>query len=233
MLKKQKPIYQQIIKFYEGLEPNFVLPKSVSVMLPFNEMAVKHFITKFYTKFFNDYHERVFIFGINPGRFGGGLTGIPFTDPLRLNDDCSIPNDLSKRGELSAEFVYKVIKAFGGVEDFYSKFFITSICPVGFVKDGINLNYYDDKKLEKAATPYIVDTIRQQLELGARRDVCICLGSGKNLKFMQKLNQEHDFFENIIPLDHPRFIMQYKRKELEHYISKYLITLKALLKKSI
>ncbi len=40
--------------------------------------------------------HRYLILGINPGRFGGGITGIPFTDPIRLQNICGIENDFQK-----------------------------------------------------------------------------------------------------------------------------------------
>ena len=35
-------------------------------------------------------------------------------------------------------------------------------------------------------------------------------------------NEEHRFFNKIIPLAHPRYIMQYKRKLVDEYIDDYL-----------
>ena len=61
--------------------------------------------------------------GINPGRFGGGLTGISFTDPVALKKYCGIDNQLRNKEELSSKFVYEVINHFGGVNKFFSKVF--------------------------------------------------------------------------------------------------------------
>src|SRR5215217_6948827 len=104
-----------------------------------------------------------------------------------------------------------MIIQYGGPEKFYKDFFITSISPLGFIKNGLNLNYYDDKSLLEKIKPFIVDSIQRQLSLGFKTDMCFCIGEGKNLKFFSSLNAEHQFFKAIIPLPHPRFIMQYKR----------------------
>jgi hypothetical protein len=40
--------------------------------------------SSFYQKYYADNKKRSLIIGINPGRFGAGVTGIPFTDPIRL-----------------------------------------------------------------------------------------------------------------------------------------------------
>ncbi len=187
-------------------------------------------VSAFYRKYFSDTNERTFIFGINPGRFGGGVTGIPFTDPVRLQTNCGISNDFQKRGEISAEFVYMMIEAYGGPEKFYKQFFLTAISPVGFVKYGSNLNYYDEKELERSSTPFVIETMLKQLKLGARRDIAVCLGTGKNFNYFEKLNAEHGFFDKLIPLEHPRFIMQYRRKRLDEFISKYIETLARLIR---
>jgi hypothetical protein len=52
--------------------------------------------------------------------------------------------------------------------------------------------------------------------------VCFCFGTGKNERFLRKLNDEHGFFKKIIALEHPRFIMQYKAMSKQVYIDKYL-----------
>lgn len=165
--------------------------------------------------------------GINPGRLGGGTTGIPFTDPVKLEKICGIPNLLPKKTELSADFIYTLIAACGGSQLFYSKFLFSSVCPLGFTKDGINMNYYDDKSLEQKTREFIIASIQSQLKFPVDREICFCMGEGKNYTYLMKLNSEHSFFKKIIPLPHPRFIMQYKRKKLPEFVSLYSEKLKA------
>ena len=45
----------------------------------------------------------------------------------------------------------------------------------------------------------------------------------RNLK---ELNKEHNFFKEIYPLEHPRYIMQYKTKQKEEYVKKFVEILK-------
>jgi len=52
--------------------------------------------------------------------------------------------------------------------------------------------------------------------------VAFCLGDGKNYKYLNALNTEMRFFNTIIPLSHPRFIMQYRVKKKHEFIGKYL-----------
>ncbi len=212
----------KITNFLFNLQLHPVPPAGIETLFPFAEDATMQACTTFYNKFYNDNNPRYCIIGINPGRFGGGVTGIPFTDPIRLQNECGIDNSWQKKQELSSVFVYEVIKAFGGAEAFYRKFYITSVSPLGFTKDGKNLNYYDDKELIQTIKPFAVDCLNEQLNWGMHRSTAFCFGDGKNYKFLSQLNKEHGFFEQLIPLPHPRYIMQYKLKQKEMYISKYL-----------
>jgi hypothetical protein len=82
-------------------------------------------------------------------------------------------------------------------------------------------------KLQQAVLPFVLKTLRDQIAFGLNTKVAYCLGEGKNFKFLSSLNAQHQFFESIIPLAHPRFIMQYKRKTINFYIEDYIAKLKA------
>ena len=216
---------KNITEFYKSLEPP-PLPKGIEILYPQKNKDVIKLVEIFFNKFYDDNKSRHLIFGINPGRFGAGTTGINFTAPKQLKQFCGIDHPFRSQTELSAEFFYDLIQAYGGVQKFYKDYFITSVSPLGFIKDGVNLNYYDDKELRDRVTPFIIGSIQKQLSLGFQTDYCICIGGDKNLKFFSSLNDEHKFFEKIIPLPHPRFIMQYRRKQKEKYIDQYLSTLR-------
>lgn len=79
------------------LELDVTLPKGIEVMNPFTDSYIFGYCKKFYAKYYNTTQQRTLIVGINPGRFGGGLTGIPFTDPIKLENECGIENDLPKK----------------------------------------------------------------------------------------------------------------------------------------
>jgi hypothetical protein len=116
-----------------------------------------------------------------------------------------------------------LISEYGSVKKFYLKFYISSLCPLGFIKDGINYNYYDDPVLQKKVTPFIIKNIEVQKRLvHSSSKIAYCLGEGKNFKFFEKVNNENKFFEKICPLPHPRWIMQYKRKRMHEFIEYYL-----------
>lgn len=98
---------------------------------------------------------------------------------------------------------------------------MSAVSPLGFLKSGLNYNYYDDPKLFKTTKTFIADTLHEQVELGTNRQHVILLGTGKNQKAFQEINEEYGLFKNIIPLPHPRFVMQYKRKDLKKHIEEY------------
>lgn len=215
----------KILSFIKSLELNIDLSNEIEVMNPFKEEATMQLCTQFYNKYYSDNDNRKMIIGINPGRFGGGVTGIPFTDPIRLKKDCDIDNTWPPRQELSSVFVYDVINAFGGAEKFYKQFYISAVSPLGFTRHGKNLNYYDDRTLQNSIKNFVVTCMNKQLEFGIDRKIAFCLGDGKNYKYLSKLNEEQKLFDKIIPLSHPRFIMQYKLKKKEEYIQSYLVKL--------
>lgn len=212
---------QQLICFYQQLTPPF-LPKGFSILHPQPDQQVMEIVKQFFEKFYNDNQPRKLMLGINPGRFGAGITGINFTAPKQLKANCGIDHPWGNNTELSAEFIYEVIDQYGGTKKLYGDYFIGAMSPLGFVKDGKNINYYDDKKLQAAVTPFIIQSIRQQLQMGFTTDTCICIGGEKNYKFLKTLNEEHDFFQKIIPLPHPRFIMQYRRKRKQEFVNQWL-----------
>jgi len=217
---------RKLIEFYQTLQPPRHLPKGIEILFPQKNKEVLHIIEEFFLKYFDDNTPRRLSFGINPGRLGGGITGINFTAPRQLKNNCEIDHPFGNSSELSAEFIYDMIDKYGGPEKFYSDHFITAVSPLGFTKDAVNMNYYDDKNLQHALTPFITFNIKQLLSYGFKTDRCICIGGEKNFKFFSSLNKDQHFFKEIIPLPHPRFILQYRRKQKDAYIDQYLQALR-------
>lgn len=219
---------EKVISFYSYLGFTGILPEGIAIMNPFRENPkIITVITQFYSKYYNDNNSRHLILGINPGRFGAGVTGIPFTDSKRLNENCGLSIPGLQTYETSSVFVYEMIEEYGGAEKFYSQFYISSVVPLGFTsgnsKGGVvNYNYYDSKELTDSVYSFIIESLNKQLQFGIKRDVCFCLGTGQNYKFLLKLNSEQNIFQKIMPLEHPRYVMQYKTKSKQKYIDKYI-----------
>ena len=196
---------EKLIHFYQSLQPPKNLPKDIQILFPQKDHQVIELIKKFFEKYFNDNNPRHLMLGINPGRYGAGITGVNFTAPRQLKENCGIDHHLGLTSELSAEFIYDMIGEYGGVKKFYSNWFIGSVCPLGFIKNGKNINYYDDKKLSAAVTPFIIDCINKQIAIGFSADKCLCIGGEKNFKFLSGLNNEHKWFRNSTPATSPLY----------------------------
>lgn len=220
----------KVISFNQNLHFEGKLPNAFNVLNPYlDNPETMEVMRKFYTKYYNDCVHRKFIIGINPSRHGAGVTGVPFTDTKRLETICGITMHTAHTHEVSSVFMYDMIHDFGGAANFYKKFYINSPFPLAIVrntKNGnwLNANYYDDKNLFESVKEYMVSTLQQHFALGLDTSEVFVLGK-KNATFIQLLNKEFHFFDKMTVLEHPRFIQQYKSKEKQLYIDKYLLAL--------
>ncbi|SFE01303.1 protein of unknown function [Chitinophaga sp. CF118] len=227
-MSKKATFADHVINFNSNVQFTGQLPPGIRIMNPFREQPqIMDVMRQFYKKFYDDNHTRRMIMGINPGRLGSGSTGVPFTDTKRMIDVHGIQIEGMKTHEPSAVFIHDVIHAYGGAEKFYKDFYIGSVCPLGFtaLQPGgkeINYNYYDSRALTDAVYDFMVESISEQLTFGIDTSVCFCLGTGKNVNFLEQLNKKEGFFKKIVALEHPRFVMQYKSKTKQEYVDKYL-----------
>ena len=223
---------EKVIAFNAKLHLDVKLPEGIRVMNPFKENPEAFRVSSaFYRKFYNDHRKRYLILGINPGRFGAGVTGVPFTDTKRMEEKCGLSVGGQRTHEPSSVFVYEVIEAYGGVEAFYRDFYINSPSPLGFVKQTpegkeVNFNYYDSRQLQNALEEFMTACIQAHIEMGTFTDKAFCMGSGKNHAYLSRLNARHGFFDRLIPLEHPRYVMQYQSKHKAYYLEKYLRALR-------
>jgi len=217
-----KKFSNQILDFYFSLPKDTPLPNGVETIYPFDNPETCRVMRTFFDKYYADDRPRTYLIGINPGRLGSGVTGIGFADAYHLENFCDIPNSFDKRIEISAAFMFEVMEAYGGVEKFYKDFFFTTVMPLGLLKDEKNYNYYDDAKTQDALEPYISKTLLEQMSFPQAKPHIICVGTGKNLKYLQSFNEKHHCFASIKVVPHPRWVMQYRRKEKQKYIAVYL-----------
>jgi hypothetical protein len=215
----------RVIDYTLSLTPDWKLPKGIDILYPYSDDECKTIFTTFYKRYCDDNHKRIILLGINPGRFGSGITGVPFTDPSTIEKLTGVKNSYTKKTELSSQFIMSMINAMGGAESFFQHYFIGSVCPLGFMRDNKNCNYYDDPKLYQALKPIIVDAINKQIEFGVRTDIAFSIGQGENFKILKELNDDHQFFDRIEPLPHPRWVMQYRKKDLTSHIDTYVTKL--------
>jgi hypothetical protein len=217
---------EKVVHFMSTTELNIQLPSGISVMNPVKENAgILEVIEQFYARYYSDHKPRTLIVGINPGRLGAGSTGIPFTDTKRLDEVCGIRISDLKTHEPSSVFVYALIDRMGGPESFYKQFYITSMCPFGFLHKNqkgnhVNCNYYDYPELVQVLWPFMEHCVQTQLDFGINRDKCFVLGK-KNALYVDRLNRKLSLFKEIIVLEHPRYIMQYKSALIKQYLDDF------------
>ncbi len=223
---------KQILDFYFNLPKELSLPNGVETIYPFNNEETQRIMQEFFQKYYADTKPRNYLIGINPGRLGSGITGIGFADAYHLEKYCDIPSSFDKRVEISAAFMFEVMEADGGVEKFYKDFFFTTVMPLGLLKNDKNYNYYDDLQTQTALEPFIEETLLKQMSFPQVKPNIICVGQGKNLKYLKAFNDKHHCFESIDVLPHPRWVMQYRRKEKQKYINAYLDVFERMMKMS-
>src|SRR6218665_978806 len=117
----------KIIAFNRQLHYSGKLPPGFRVLNPYldNPETMK-VMEAFYRKYYNDKGQRKFIIGINPSRHGAGVTGVPFTDTKRLQSVSGIKMESAHTHEISSVFMYEMIAAYGGPDNFYHNFYIKS-----------------------------------------------------------------------------------------------------------
>ena len=224
-------IGQRIIAFNKSLQYTGKLPEGFAVLNPYlDNPETLQVMTSFYDKYYNDEVPRKFIIGINPSRHGAGVTGVPFTDTKHLENDCGIPMLSARTHEVSSVFVYDMIAQYGGVAAFYKDYYINSPFPLAIVRKNaqgnwLNANYYDDPELFTLTREYMIETLKKHIALGLDTHKVYVLGK-KNATFLEKLNKEASLFKKMVVLEHPRYIEQYKSKEKQLYIDKFITLLK-------
>lgn len=221
---------EKVIEFNKKLSYNGNLPYDFHVLNPYlDNPETLQVMEQFYHKYYSDNHQRKFLVGINPSRHGAGVTGVPFTDTKRLESVCGIKMISAYTHEVSSVFVYDMISEYGGAEEFYKEIYINSPFPLAIVRKSkgswINANYYDDKALFNDVKDFMIDSLKKHISLNLDTSEVFIMGK-KNADFISKLNQEAQLFEKMTVLEHPRYIQQYKSKEKQLYIDKYILALK-------
>lgn len=227
----QKTFSNCVLEFNEWLSSlSFILPGNYYIRNQFQsekKEQIEQITTTFYNKYYHDCHKRKLILGSSPARRGTVMTGIPFEDANHLYQKTGIMIDHFYINKSSSDFLYDVMEQYGGCEKFYQDFFMSFVCPLGIVNKNskgneINANYYESKDLENTLYDFMVESLKKQISFGIDTSVCYCIGSGENFKFLIKINEEYHFFGQIVPLEHPRFIMQYHSKDKDRYLKKYI-----------
>ena len=226
-----KTAAQKILAFNDTLKSASInLPEKYRLINPFtsaNQQQIAQITQWFYRQHYHDNKQRFMILGSSPARRGTALTGVPFEDVNHLQKDTGISIDAFGANKRLSSFLYEVMEEYGGRQNFYKQFYMSFVCPLGIEKinlkgNWVNCNYYENAALKKYLYPFIVDSLRRQIDFNIDTSVCFCIGSGENFKFLTNINNKYHFFDNIVPLEHPRFIMQYNADRKEEFMQKYV-----------
>ncbi len=223
---------ETVIDFNRHLHYSGELPGGFQVMNPYRDNPeTMEVMQQFYHKYYKDSHKRRFMIGINPSRHGAGVTGVPFTDTKRLESACGIKMQSAYTHEISSVFIYDMIAEYGGAKEFYNDFYINSPFPLAIIQQSKNgkwrnANYYDDPALFEMVKGFMIKSLKAHISMGLDTSEVFVLGK-KNTDYIRKLNNEAKLFDQLTTLEHPRYIQQYKLKEKQKYIDKYIFALKS------
>lgn len=210
---------------FESFKEKFgseLLSNNVNILSDF--LDNKQNIIQFHERYIKNSKPKIVLCGINPGRFGAGLTGIPFIDFNSLGK--MLPFVESITSEKSAGFFFSVIQEFGIVE-FYKNFHVTNLSWYGFCKcnKGSNVNYYD---LRTDIQRYLIDIFVREIEY-INPEVIIPL-STQVYHELRALKESGEIKAEIGPrLNHPSWITTYRSRELSHWRNQYISVLKKYL----
>lgn len=234
-MDERTTVAHRVLEFNEELaETVLELPPGFKVINPFSgprKGHVRQVTAAFYQKYYDDHKPRRLVMGSSPARRGTAVTGVPFEDAEFLESQTGINIDGYAIGPSSSGFIHEVIMRYGGRDRFYGDFVMSFVCPLGLVRrsprgNEVNCNYYENKALLENLHSFIVDTMKRQLTFGADTSVCYCIGSGENFRFLSRVNKDQRFFQEIVPLEHPRFITQYNSERKDEFIEKYIRALR-------
>lgn len=222
-----KTIVEDYFDFYEIFKDKYsetLEGKNIKILSKFLEN--KNNIIEFHKRYVQPNSPKIVICGINPGRNGAGLTGIPFIDFKSLSK--MLPNIAKEESEQSAKFFYSVIQEFG-IENFYQKFHVTNISWYGFsqIDKQKNVNY-DNISTEIAI--FLIEKFVEEMEF-INPDFIIPLS--KNVFYELKSLKERNKIKAEIGtrLCHPSWISTYRSNDINLWTNKYVETLKIHLNK--
>ena len=233
-MDSRETLARNVLRFNGWLSKEALdLPEGYDILNPFSgphREEVRKLARTFYERYYDDRGPRRLILGSSPARRGTAVTGVPFEDADSLKEETGVSiGDYSVNGG-SSVFLNEVIKRYGGREEFYSDFLMGFVFPLGITRTGkkgrpVNCNYYESRELREQLRGFVVESLKRLARFGIDETVCYCIGSGENFRHLTAVNKEHRLFRTIVPLEHPRFIMQYNAGRKNEYMEKYLAVL--------
>lgn len=134
-------IFENFFEFYKTFKEKYseiLRSQNIGILSEF--LDNKDNIVEFQKKYVQPNSPKIVMCGINPGRKGAGITGIPFIDTYSLSK--LIPGITNTKSEKSAKFFFSIIEEIG-INKFYRNVHVTNMSCLGFYKldKGTNVNY--------------------------------------------------------------------------------------------
>ena len=214
-------IAEDFFEFHETFKEKYSeILRSMNIQILSNFIDNKNNIVEFHKKYVEPNSPKIVICGINPGRNGAGLTGIPFIDFASLSQmlPCIKKNDW----EQSANFFFSIIQEFG-IETFYRNFHVTNISWFGFsrIDKSKNVNYYE---IPTEIQKYLINKFVEEMAF-INPDYIIPLAEHVSWELDSLKKQDKIKAKIGTRLNHPAWVMAHRRKDLNTWRKKYVDTL--------
>lgn len=198
------------LEFYEIFNSRFgeeLKDKGIGILSAFK--GNKEYIIEFHKKYIEPNNPKIVICGINPGRLGAGLTGIPFVDFKSLQE--LLPNVTNANSEKSSRFFYSIIQEFGA-DKFYKNFHVTNLSWLGFynIKSGRNVNY---DILPTPIAIFILEKFVEEMNL-VKPEIIVPLGNIVNFELINLVKKGRISAKIGNRLNHPAAIRAKKEEYL-------------------
>jgi hypothetical protein len=167
-----KNIIDNYFEFYKTFSDRYtVYLKSINIGILSEFLENKNNIVAFHNRYIQPNSPRIVMCGINPGRRGAGITGIPFIDTLSLSK--LVPDVNNPKSEKSAKFFFSIIEEIG-ISEFYRNVHVTNMSWLGFYKldSGKNVNY---NSLPVEIQNVLIDKFVEEMQL-IKPDIIIPMG---------------------------------------------------------
>lgn len=185
-------IVEDYFEFYKSFSEKYTeVLKSINIGILSEFLDNKNNIIDFHKKYVQPNSPKIVMCGINPGRRGAGITGIPFIDTNSLSR--MLPGISNPKSEKSAKFFFSIIEEFG-INEFYKNVHVTNMSWFGFYKldNGTNVNY---NSLPEEIQNILIDKFVEEMNF-IKPDVIIPIGDIVNwellynLKVKKRINAE-------------------------------------------
>jgi uracil-DNA glycosylase len=213
-----KNIVEDYFEFYETFTEKYSeILRSINIGILSEFLDNKNNIIEFHKKYVQPNSPKIVMCGINPGRKGAGISGIPFIDTNSLSK--MLPDISNLKSEKSAKFFFSIVEELG-INEFYKNVHVTNMSWFGFYKldKGTNLNY---NSLPIEIQNVLIDKFVEEMDF-INPDVIIPIGDIVNWELLFNLKVKNRINAEIAQrLYHPAYRLV-DRKTYIGALAKYL-----------